>query len=109
MRTATWGRRTATWDGHPVRRLADFLGTLRAVVFCTEDLQLVKGAGQIRRRFLDLLLSQTRIKCCAQHVRAYTQSLCFIAVKHQVRLLGCVLGVGIHIGEKIPIFAHRIR
>ena len=47
-------------DGQPVRRLADYLGTLRAVVFCTEDLQLVKGAARGRRRFLDLLLSQTQ-------------------------------------------------
>lgn len=29
------------------------------MVFCTEDLQLVKGAASVRRRFLDLLLSQT--------------------------------------------------
>lgn len=47
-------------DGHPVRRLADFLGYFRAVIFCTEDLQLVKGAARGRRRFLDLLLSQTQ-------------------------------------------------
>jgi DNA replication and repair protein RecF len=46
-------------DGKPVRKLVDYLGTLRAVVFCTEDVQLVKGAGRLRRRFLDLLLSQT--------------------------------------------------
>src|SRR5439155_5813129 len=29
------------------------------VGFCTEDLQLIKGAGRARRRFLDLLLTQT--------------------------------------------------
>lgn len=52
-------QRKLTLDGQPVRRLADFLGTLRAVVFCTEDIQLVKGPGRVRRRFLDLLLSQT--------------------------------------------------
>jgi DNA replication and repair protein RecF len=46
-------------DQQPVRRLTDFWGTLRAVVFCTEDLQLVKGPARIRRRFLDLLLAQT--------------------------------------------------
>jgi DNA replication and repair protein RecF len=46
-------------DGRPVRKLTDYLGVLRTVVFCTEDLQLVKGTGRIRRRFLDLLLSQT--------------------------------------------------
>ncbi len=40
-------------------KLTDYLGTLRAVAFCTEDLQLIKGAARARRRFLDLLLSQT--------------------------------------------------
>ncbi|MGA3269071.1 MAG: DNA replication/repair protein RecF [Verrucomicrobiota bacterium] len=47
-------------DGQPVKRLADYLGVLRAVVFCTEDLHLVKGAARSRRRFLDLLLAQTQ-------------------------------------------------
>jgi len=47
-------------DGRPVKKLADYFGTLRTVVFCTEDLQLVKGAPRTRRRFLDLLLAQTR-------------------------------------------------
>jgi DNA replication and repair protein RecF len=51
--------RNLTLDGRPVRKLTDYLGTLRTVVFCTEDLQLVKGTGRGRRRFLDLLLSQT--------------------------------------------------
>jgi DNA replication and repair protein RecF len=52
--------RRVALDGRPVRRLADYLGTIKAVVFCTEDLQLIKGTARVRRRFLDLLLSQTR-------------------------------------------------
>ena len=51
--------RQLSLDGRPVRALGDYLGTLRAVVFCSEDLQLVKGAGRLRRRFMDLLLAQT--------------------------------------------------
>lgn len=51
--------RKLSLDDQPVRRLGDFLGVVRVVVFCTEDLQLVKGTGRVRRRFLDLLLSQT--------------------------------------------------
>jgi DNA replication and repair protein RecF len=47
-------------DGRPVKRLGDYLGVLRAVVFCTEDLHLVKGTARARRRFLDLLLAQTQ-------------------------------------------------
>ncbi|TAK97815.1 MAG: DNA replication/repair protein RecF [Verrucomicrobia bacterium] len=52
--------RNLTLDGRAVKKLGDFLGTLRTVVFCTEDLQLVKGTGRTRRRFLDLLLTQTQ-------------------------------------------------
>jgi DNA replication and repair protein RecF len=46
-------------NNQPVRRLADYYGTLRAVVFCSEDTQLIKGPGRVRRRFMDLLLAQT--------------------------------------------------
>ncbi len=52
--------RKLSLDGEPVRRLADYLGFLQAVVFCTEDLQLVKGPASRRRRYLDLLLTQTQ-------------------------------------------------
>ena len=52
--------RKLSLDGQPVKKLSDYLGVLRTVVFCTEDLQLVKGAARTRRRFLDLLLAQTQ-------------------------------------------------
>jgi DNA replication and repair protein RecF len=51
--------RSLVLDGRPVRKLTDYLGVLRAVAFCTEDLQLIKGTGRVRRRFMDLLLAQT--------------------------------------------------
>ncbi|MSU35046.1 MAG: DNA replication/repair protein RecF [Pedosphaera sp.] len=66
--------RQLTLNARPVRKLSEYLGTLRAVVFCTEDLQLVKGAPRIRRRFLDLLLAQTRPGYLSLLLR-YTQAL----------------------------------
>ncbi len=51
--------RNLTLNGHAVRKLSEYLGVLRAVVFCSEDLQLIKGPASRRRRFLDLLLTQT--------------------------------------------------
>ena len=51
--------RRLTLNDEPVKKLTDYLGTFRTVVFSTEDLTLVKGAGRGRRRFLDFLLSQT--------------------------------------------------
>ena len=61
-------------DGQPVKKLGDFLGTLRAVIFCTEDLQLIKGAARGRRRFLDLLLTQTH-PAYLPLLQRYAQSL----------------------------------
>lgn len=58
----------------PVRRLADYYGTLRAVVFCTEDLQLVKGPARVRRRFMDLLLAQTHAPYLAL-LQRYTRAV----------------------------------
>lgn len=52
--------RNLSLDNQPVRRLVDYLGRFRAVVFCSEDVQLVKGPASRRRRFLDLLLTQTQ-------------------------------------------------
>jgi DNA replication and repair protein RecF len=51
--------RQLSLNGLPVRRLTDYLGVLRVVVFCTEDLQLIKGTARVRRRFFDLLLTHT--------------------------------------------------
>ena len=66
--------RKLSLDGRPVRKLTDYLGALRVVVFCTEDLQLVKGTARMRRRFLDLLLSQTH-PAYLPLLQRYTQAL----------------------------------
>jgi DNA replication and repair protein RecF len=52
-------QRKLSLDAQPVRKLGDYLGVVRAVVFCTEDLQLIKGVARLRRRFMDLLLAHT--------------------------------------------------
>lgn len=40
------------------KRLSDYIGTLNVVMFAPEDLNLVKGSPQIRRRFIDMELGQ---------------------------------------------------
>src|SRR5215471_11771757 len=66
--------RSLSLDSKPVRKLTDYLGVLRAVAFCTEDLQLIKGVGRGRRRFMDLLLSQTSPGYLAL-LQRYTEAL----------------------------------
>lgn len=46
-------------NGRNIILVNEFYGTVRAVIFCTEDIQLVKGAPAFRRRYMDFLLAQT--------------------------------------------------
>jgi DNA replication and repair protein RecF len=66
--------RSLSLGPQPVRKLTDYLGVLRTVVFCTEDVQLVKGVARARRRFMDLLLSQT-YPAYLPLLQRYTQAL----------------------------------
>ena len=66
--------RSLSLDNRPVRKLTEYLGVLRTVVFCSEDALLVKGPGRARRRFLDLLLSQTH-PTYLPLLQRYTQAL----------------------------------
>lgn len=45
-------------NSHPIKT-RDLIGNLTAVLFSPEDLTLVKGAPALRRRFLDIEISQT--------------------------------------------------
>ncbi len=54
------GGTRAKVDGHAVRRAADAVGVLRAVMFAPEDLGLVRGDPGERRRWLDAVLGQRR-------------------------------------------------
>ncbi|WP_026174199.1 DNA replication/repair protein RecF [Effusibacillus pohliae] len=45
-------------NGVEKRKISDFIGHLNVVLFAPEDLLLVKGGPQVRRRFLDIELGQ---------------------------------------------------
>ncbi|MGC8828753.1 MAG: DNA replication/repair protein RecF [Verrucomicrobiia bacterium] len=46
-------------DNNPIRRVKDIYGIVKAVVFCSEDIMLVKGTARNRRRYLDYILANT--------------------------------------------------
>lgn len=52
------GRRTVILNQEPLRRQMDFLGVLNAVQFSSLDLDLVRGAPDARRSWIDTLLIQ---------------------------------------------------
>jgi len=49
------------------RKISDFVGEVNAVLFTVQDLELIYGAPKIRRRYLDMLISQ--------HDREYLRAL----------------------------------
>lgn len=52
-------RRQISVEGQPVKKLAEYLGLFRAVIFTPDHLHLVKGAPENRRHFLDLAICQS--------------------------------------------------
>lgn len=56
--TITDKGKKAKINGVEQRKLSDYIGTLNVVMFAPEDLDLVKGTPQLRRRFLDMEIGQ---------------------------------------------------
>lgn len=53
-------RREVSINGVKQQKTADMLGNLNCVLFSPEDLMLIKGSSAVRRRFMNLSLSQLR-------------------------------------------------
>lgn len=52
------GKRTLSVNQEVVRRQVDFLGQLNAVIFSSLDLSLVRGSPEMRRTWIDTLVTQ---------------------------------------------------
>ena len=48
----------ASYNGIVQKKLSDYVGKLIVVMFAPEDLSLVKGGPQYRRRFMDMEIGQ---------------------------------------------------
>lgn len=62
--------------GERARRAADVVGLIPTVSFAPDDLELVLGTPSIRRRFLDVLLSQTDkqyLRCLGKYAKILAQ------------------------------------
>jgi DNA replication and repair protein RecF len=54
------GRKSIHVNGIPQRRAGDLLGRLNCAIFSPEDLAIIKEEPQLRRRFLDMFVSQIK-------------------------------------------------
>jgi DNA replication and repair protein RecF len=68
-------------DSVPLKKLGDLFGHLLVVVFSPEDLELIKGAPSIRRRFIDMEL------CQLSHIYYYNLQQYYKVLKQRNSLL----------------------
>lgn len=61
-------------NGQPEAKVSNLIGQFNVVLFAPEDLQLVKGAPALRRRFLDIELAQVS-KAYFHHLQQYQRTL----------------------------------
>ncbi len=52
------GKRKLKLDSNYVKRIAEAMGTVNVVMFAPEDLAIIKGGPDMRRRFVDMEMSQ---------------------------------------------------
>ncbi len=52
------GRRLCKHNGVDIKKLSEFIGHFRAVIFCPNHLSLVKDGPSVRRSFIDTAISQ---------------------------------------------------
>ena len=89
-------RRIAEHDNVPLERISDFMGIFHAVIFAPEDLLLIKEGPSVRRRYMDLLISQVR-PCYFHDLLTYSKllqqrnrTLKLLRQKHAIHTLGAL-------------------
>ena len=45
-------------DGNEIKKLSDYISNLNIVIFYPEDLEIIKGAPDLRRRYINMEISQ---------------------------------------------------
>lgn len=97
--------RKLTLNEEPVASLADYLGVVKTVVFSSADIQLVRGSGRFRRRFIDLICCQTKpgyLLCLQNYSKAVkSRNLLLKRRPADPRLLASFSNQVVHLGNQI--------
>jgi DNA replication and repair protein RecF len=70
------GKRLLKHDGQPLARVGDLYGMVRVALFAPEDLEIIQGSPEHRRRFLDMTIAQMQagyLRLLQQYRRALRQ------------------------------------
>lgn len=67
-------RKTVFVNGIKIKKLSELLGNLNVVMFTPDDINILKGGPQNRRRFLDIMISQLKPNYM-HNLRLYAKTL----------------------------------
>lgn len=70
------GKKELTADGVPYERMTDHIGKYAAVMVAPDDLELINGGSELRRKWVDSILCQTSrdyLECLLQYQRVLQQ------------------------------------
>jgi DNA replication and repair protein RecF len=70
----TDGKKILKINNKPKKKLSELIGAINTVLFSPEDMMMVKGSPSVRRRFLDMEISQTSPSYCHNLV-SYNKAL----------------------------------
>ena len=63
-------------NGIKLKKLSELLGNINLVIFSPEDINIIKGSPQNRRKFLDIMISQLRpnyLNCLTNYLKTLEQ------------------------------------
>lgn len=60
IKIALGNRKNIFINGIKIKKLSELLGNINVVIFTPDDIEILKGGPQNRRRFLDIMISQLR-------------------------------------------------
>ena len=69
-------RKNIYLNGIKLKKLSELLGNINLVIFTPEDINILKGSPQNRRRFLDIMISQLRpnyLNCLTLYLKTLEQ------------------------------------
>lgn len=69
-------RKNIYLNGIKLKKLSELLGNINLVIFTPEDINILKGSPQNRRRFLDIMISQLRpnyLNCLNMYLKTLEQ------------------------------------
>lgn len=91
-------------NGVSLTRQSEMIGHFKAVLFCPDDLQLVKGAPSLRRRFMDVAIAQ----CFPVYIDLYSRYNRYLEERNSLLRMGQKGNREQHLTEQLAVYSEGL-